>query len=151
MSDAVVLAMQLHHSCPGTSPLGVMYRTLRSRGIEVCYVPLPSRTCGYVDCHRGRHVIMVNADDPRARQNFTIAHELYHILAGHEPSMLFDEGDYSDPEERAANKFAACLLMPPGPVRRMIDRGCSAVDIARVFHVSIDAAQRRIAELRHMT
>jgi len=65
--------------------------------------------------------ILVNDTDPYARQRFTIAHELGHYVLHHN-----DESDgvfisfrgASNPEERAANRFAADLLMPKDILRK---------------------------------
>lgn len=59
---------------------------------------------GFTVRHNGRAVIVYNERSPRTRQRFTLAHELGHIILGHE-----DDGPGSDAE---ADCFARNLLMP---------------------------------------
>nr|WP_243239829.1 ImmA/IrrE family metallo-endopeptidase [Sulfobacillus harzensis] len=82
------------------------------------------------------HVIYVRATDPPARQRFTIAHELGHYLLqirgvrdntelnaierGNVEALYRRAGQVDD-EERAANAFAASLLMPAPILRKLGD------------------------------
>jgi Zn-dependent peptidase ImmA (M78 family) len=69
-------------------------------------------------------VIEVNANDVRMRQRFTIAHEIGHHALGHGEGKrdTIDEFSLSNtsPVERAANQFAAELLMPESRIRNLI-------------------------------
>lgn len=58
-------------------------------------------------------VIVVKKQDAEARQSFTLMHELGHVLL-HRMSSVDDEADMRAAQgvERAANQFAAHLLMP---------------------------------------
>lgn len=63
-----------------------------------------------------RPVIFVSSNVSRARQRFTTAHELGHILLGHvgRYKLVNREPDPRDtPIEQAANVFASRLLAPP--------------------------------------
>ncbi|HTU78400.1 MAG TPA: ImmA/IrrE family metallo-endopeptidase [Solirubrobacteraceae bacterium] len=74
-------------------------------------------------------VIGINADHPETRQRFTMAHELGHYLLRHheraeayEDRFHLDLAENTPPgfdwrAERAANDFAADLLMPAGSCR----------------------------------
>jgi HTH-type transcriptional regulator/antitoxin HigA len=56
---------------------------------------------------------------------FTLAHELAHILAGHQQVRVDEQGfenETGDSEEAAANAMARDWLLPPGPYRRFVDR-----------------------------
>ena len=80
-------------------------------GVDVIVLPLEKP--GYSLQFGNRHVIVVGATDRWFRSNFTIAHELGHILF---PSTL-NGGSRRD--EDAANAFAAELLMPETMIRSM--------------------------------
>lgn len=80
-------------------------------GVDVIVLPLEKP--GYSLQLGNRHVIVVGATDRWFRSNFTIAHELGHILF---PSAL-NGGSRRD--EDAANAFAAELLMPETMIRSM--------------------------------
>ncbi len=67
------------------------------------------------------HTIFINSKDIQERQNFTIAHEIGHFLLHQKKEHKYkhirfrDESDLDEKsirEEREANEFAACLLMP---------------------------------------
>ncbi|WP_294796183.1 ImmA/IrrE family metallo-endopeptidase [uncultured Fenollaria sp.] len=72
-------------------------------------------------------IIRVNKNEPIYRQRFTIAHELGHILLGHEGKSFrkLDHKEYGDFLERmnevTANSFAAELLMPEILVRLALE------------------------------
>lgn len=72
-------------------------------------------------------VIRINMSEPLVRQRFTIAHEIGHILLGHEGISYRDPNyqKYNDLIMRAneanANSFAAELLMPEILLRDVID------------------------------
>jgi Zn-dependent peptidase ImmA (M78 family) len=70
----------------------------------------------------GHFEIVVKAGEPNFRKRFTIAHEIGHIALGHlrEGQTLFRDASFNRPRdyrERAANRFAAALLMPAEYIR----------------------------------
>ena len=91
------------------------------------------------------------------RRRFTLAHELGHHLLRHSASFhldFFDAGGsagdapgYNWQHERAANEFAANLLMPAELVRRESDRLGAINQLAVVFDVSRQAMAFRLATL----
>lgn len=87
----------------------------------------------------GRPAILFNTNESASRQRFTIAHELGHFVLGHgtsprDTSQVFAS---SNPKERAANQFAAHLLMPADAIRMMVSQGhTSTNDLAGIFGVS---------------
>lgn len=72
-------------------------------------------------------LIIINKDESRPFQRFTIAHELGHIILGHEGVSFMDATceKYSDLIKRAnelsANTFATELIMPEILLRDVID------------------------------
>jgi Zn-dependent peptidase ImmA (M78 family) len=98
----------------------------------------------------GNPTIEFNGADSYTRQRFTIAHELAHFALRHGTSPRdypnsFNAGT-NDPKERAANQFAAEILMPEQTVRNVIMRGyASSVDeLASMFGVSTLAMGYRL-------
>ena len=98
-------------------------------------------------------LIFVNARHPTPRSLFTLAHELGHLLIGHDSSIALD-GDLSgsDQTERQANAFAAAFLMPANEVDRYIKQyGRTAESLARMvydFGVSFESLIFRLHNLR---
>jgi Zn-dependent peptidase ImmA (M78 family) len=116
---------------------------------------------------RGR--LWVNQLDPPVRQRFTIAHELGHWFLGHletsravtdlspafGPAWAFRAAPVHTPlppRERAANRFAAALLMPRPLLLDWVERDPRTLThpdaLARVFDVSVQALRIRLDELR---
>lgn len=70
-------------------------------------------------------LILVATSHLPARQRFTIAHELGHLLAGDDQGVhldrdIFDRTQAREPSERRANAFAAAFLMPEDDVRQAV-------------------------------
>lgn len=101
----------------------------------------------------GRWTIIVNRDATAGRQRFSLAHEFKHVLDHPARSDLYrDRAGRSAhfQAERAADCFAAALLMPRAWVKRAF-YGEGIRDermLARVFNVSVAAMRVRVEELR---
>lgn len=98
----------------------------------------------------GRDVIVLDASAYWFRENFSIAHELAHILLGHLDTL--GEQACSDKEaERSANTFAADLLTPASEMRKVSWATASSRDVAEFVWeagVSTAAARTRVKALR---
>lgn len=101
-------------------------------------------------------VIGVNDLQSVARQRFTISHELGHYLLDHHDRFHIDLGPsaehgtppgYDWRSERAANDFAAELLMPAAMVHQAFDEQLSVKELAETFAVSELAMGYRLANL----
>lgn len=100
----------------------------------------------------GRWSIIVNSDDTLGRQRFSLAHEFKHVLDHPNANRVYrDRADRSGhaQAERAADCFAAALLMPKAWVKRAFyDHGIRDDRmLARQFGVSVTAMRFRINEL----
>jgi Zn-dependent peptidase ImmA (M78 family) len=92
-------------------------------GLPVFLAPLPGRIVGLAHRVNGHWYIVGSTKSQDAgRLRFTLAHELGHVLLGHEPSVD-DSTTMSTTEEdlneKAANEFAAELLVPRSHVMDM--------------------------------
>jgi hypothetical protein len=83
-------------------------------GVEVRFAEIPSLEGMYVN--RDEPLVLLGAHRPRGRQAFTCAHELGHHHFGHgtriDELRERDSPRAYDPDEYAADCFAAFLLMP---------------------------------------
>ena len=105
-------------------------------------------------------VIYVNTSQAKTRQRFTLAHELGHHLLRHADEFYVDLGGELSPNatgehpgynwraERAANEFAANLLMPSSMVRRAYLKTNDVRSLAAQFDVSPAAMGVRLTALR---
>lgn len=107
----------------------------KSLGIDVVYSNLDDETSGMIEkTNNNRYRIVVNSNHPLTRQRFTIAHELGHyfyhrhlIGDGVSDDRVYRSsasGAYANTaigrkEESQANQFAATILMPMDPIRRL--------------------------------
>jgi Zn-dependent peptidase ImmA (M78 family) len=101
--------------------------------------------------------IWLNPEDIKRRRNFTLAHELGHILLGHEKDVIdgreydtrrnITKPDKKDKREIDANEFAAELLMPENAFKKVWDDTKSIVKLSDYFDVSIAATMARREKL----
>lgn len=112
-------------------------------------------------CIPAKHWILLNSAQSMPRMRFSLAHEILHWLVEEYPdSDLHNERrdfDYlrsSDPQkrERAAEYFAAAILMPRALVRELVvkdwsDDGESLQRAARLFNVSPRAMEIRLRQI----
>ena len=97
--------------------------------------------------------ILVNDQDAKVRQRFTIAHELGHYFLHmkerdtDEPIISFRSDN--SPREREANSFAAALLVPEDLLREEYGKMVIPVSdaLADIFRVSKAAMRIRLEEL----
>lgn len=93
-------------------------------------------------------LVLVNAADVHARQRFTMAHELGHLML-HEPCQqnrdVMTDGSR---REVQANRFAADLLMPFWMLESFVSRyGASPSRLASIFEVSPQAMDIRLGAM----
>ena len=102
--------------------------------------------------------IVVNNEEAPWRINFTLAHELFHVITWDTFSpaeMEADEQLFTDIEKKA-DRFASALLLPEAEVRQELTKKImeqklplsDIVDVAREFGVSTSAILYRMANLR---
>ena len=109
---------------------------------------------GYSFQSKGSYVITVNGNDRCERQNFTICHEIAHIVLGL-PSEHGNGPSWSyakrSPNEIACDIFAAELLLPYHvfkPIAEQTDFGFAAIgQLAKRFEASLSATGSRFAAM----
>jgi Zn-dependent peptidase ImmA (M78 family) len=137
-------------------------------GAVIRYAPYDGKLSGLIHRAGGHAVIGVNSLHSAARQRFSIAHEIAHLVL-HEPELHVDEHAFvafrnpesskaSDPHEIEANQFAAALLMPPELLRQAILELGTNPDVAEAiqvlaqdFQVSEQAMTIRLTSLGWLT
>jgi transcriptional regulator with XRE-family HTH domain len=124
---------------------------LRVDVLVEAYVSDPLSGAAITD--RAFPLIFVNSQHATSRALFTLAHELGHLLIGHDGTIAVDDNfSGSSTAERQANAFAAALLMPEDQVARYInDYGRGAESLARMIYdlgVSYESLVFRLHNLR---
>lgn len=121
---------------------------------------LANGSSGQASYENGRRVIRVNPHEHEVRQRFTVAHELGHWFLGHldgggNGHVVFRDGPAQfsasvfRPKERAANQFAAELLIPLDTLDYFIMMQKGVADgytLAVMFGVSTLAIDIRVKE-----
>ena len=97
----------------------------------------------------GIPVVVYNPLSSKGRRNSDIAHELSHILLGHELSQIETIGESTflscDPQqEQEASWLAGCLLLPRGLLLKEVSAGGTADTIAKKYDVSEAMATFRV-------
>ena len=95
-------------------------------------------------------VVVLNPTESRTRQRFTLLHEFKHIVDHTTKDRLYGTDSRRDAPaaERAADYFAACVLMPKMYVKRHWGRGPRSVtSMAGLFDVSPAAMRYRLDQL----
>lgn len=132
-------------------------------GYRVIRYPIGSETfLGFALIKESDRIIFSNSSQILSREIFSIAHEMGHHklhLTNQDEAIILDD-DFSDIDEneREANHFAACLLMPVDKVAKFIrlelkDKKMvtlNGLDVARIqnaFNVSYDMALVRLKTL----
>jgi hypothetical protein len=95
-------------------------------------------------------LIIVNNAHTRTRQNNSIAHEIGHIVLGHEPAKMYVTPDglmmmseYNLSHEEEATWFAGAILVPRDAVLEVIRQGLTDVEAANQFGISVAVFQMR--------
>jgi Zn-dependent peptidase ImmA (M78 family)/DNA-binding XRE family transcriptional regulator len=156
LADLYVAQLQL-----GSQPAASLVPTLENRfGVYIWYASLTGKGSGA--CARGEfgHGILINGDEAPWRRNYSLAHELFHLLTWDH----FGAGTVAQDEnlwrnaEKLANAFASQLLLPADAVLEKFESNVhegqitylSLIEIAREFDVSTEALLWRLASLRRV-
>jgi len=113
---------------------------------------LPIPASGSSHWNGQKWVIVVNGDEPRTRQRFSLAHEFKHVMDHPFRTQLYPRCRGYLPEERwehIAHYFAASLLMPRQWIKRVwaSERMQDVADLAQLFEVSQTAMEIRLLKL----
>ena len=144
----------------GNTPAERLEEIVREKlGIELLYIDAPDEVSGASFRNERFCAILINRNHSEGRRNFSIAHELFHIL-----TWTTLHPDYVSPEEqeevtakseKLANAFASSFLMPTKPVVALWKERPKPFDLkawleeqSRQVHVSPDALFWRLVSLR---
>jgi Zn-dependent peptidase ImmA (M78 family)/DNA-binding XRE family transcriptional regulator len=103
--------------------------------------------------------VLINADEPPWRRNFSFAHELFHLLTWPYTNQTSISGvGFSDRIEKIAESFASSLLLPGDEVNRILKERetrdailyIDLVEISREFDVSAKALLWRMVNLGYI-
>lgn len=142
-------------------PLDIQRVITEIFGVEIQLESMDRNISGYLEENptKGKWIIYLNQYDNPRRRNFTMAHELAHLVLEHNSQLINgrkDEvillrSDDNDPIEREADDFAANLLMPKEDFAQAIEHGINTFEkLALHFGVSISAIKYRAYKLGYI-
>ena len=147
-----------------------VWEIARKIGARIVVESLDGDLSGFLYRDASQKIIGVNTQHASVRQNFTVAHELAHLLLHDQEQLHLDRAfstvrlrdDVSsqgvDGDEIEANLFAAEILMPEGFLRRDLS-GQRTLDLyeedlipelARKYGVSVQALMFRLQYLGYI-
>lgn len=125
-------------------------------GLNLQFENVGSAACAVAE--DGVPCILVNSEEPRWRQNFSVAHELFHLVTWRDEVLnaMGNNSKVATHAEALAEAFAAALLMPQESVELEFQAASqngkialsAIVAIARSFDVSLCACLYRLQNLR---
>ena len=102
----------------------------------------------------GKKLIILNPTHPKTRHKATLMEEISHVFLGHKPSRLAIENrdehgniiarDYNADIEEEAYATGAAALVPYAGLKRFVESGKTAAEIARHYNVSKPLVEYRI-------
>lgn len=123
----------------------------KSNDIKVFEASLDKKISGAIRYNKAtdKFEILINKDDARVRQRFTIAHEIGHFFLHKE--MLKDDEIHVDvlyrmtnEQEKEVDYFAGALLMNKTLLEKAYKDGNSITELAELFDVSVSAMTVRL-------
>lgn len=97
------------------------------------------------------HLIVVNTAHAPTRRNSDLAHEMAHVILGHEPSMMFASPasgialrTHNKEQEDEANWLAGCLLLPRDALFSIRRRRLSDEEACQEYGVSLAMLRFRL-------
>ena len=95
------------------SPINILSAALENiDDLTIIWFPMIDELSGMCAKNNNDNLICINSKHSKGRQNFTIAHELYHLLYDNNRTAFICNFNSNDENERNADKFASQLLMP---------------------------------------
>lgn len=88
--------------------------------LTIAWFPMKRSVSGCCFKNNIDSIILVNSSHSKGRQNFTLAHELYHLLADDENFFICSDG-FNDEIEERADEFASNFLMSDLALNDFID------------------------------
>ncbi len=131
------------------SPIDIFAMVQRMENVTLILHPLGTNISGYCRKYEHSNIIVINSSMTIGRQNFSLAHELYHIFFDSTmTSFVCTNFNNKAPNEQAADLFASYFLMPQNALSMLkISSPINISDIVRIeqfYHISRKATLYRL-------
>jgi Zn-dependent peptidase ImmA (M78 family)/DNA-binding XRE family transcriptional regulator len=161
IADAERLALAVSRTLDlGSRPAASLLRVLEERfRLKVFYDELGGDESAACACEAFGAAVLLNAAQAPWRRNFSLAHELFHLVTWSAVESVWPaagEPEWSERLEMLADVFASYLLLPAAEVSARLDartaegrelEGTDVIAMAREFDVSTEALAWRLVNL----
>ncbi len=140
----------------GLKPACCLSKVLEeSYGVKILYKNLVEEGSGASSIGEFGTAILINSSEVSGRRNFSVAHELFHLVTWDDTKLRTPDSEFNDTAEKLAESFASSLLLPKESLKdslkkREVDKNLSYIDliaIAREYEVSGVALLWRMCNL----
>lgn len=114
-SEIIFKAESLRRSwdIDNVSPLDILQSAMANIGnLTIVWFPMVDELSGCCRKTSDDKVICINSKHSKGRQNFTLAHEIYHLLFEDSKDSFVCNLNSDEESEKNANNFASSLLIP---------------------------------------
>lgn len=114
---------------------------LRKLNILTIFKPLSTSFYGMsLKANDNKCFILINSENAKGRQHFSIAHELFHLFYDEEPvpHVCDEHAGAKSNSEKNANKFASALLMPQEGLMAILSQEelkTKRIPISKILHI----------------
>ena len=105
------------------APLNILASTMENiNNLTILWFPMLEEISGCCAKTKKDKIICINSKHTKGNQNFTIAHELYHLIYEDDKNSFVCNFNSNDESEKNADKFAESLLIPKIALYEFIDK-----------------------------
>ena len=117
-TNDLALSLRREWGIDDYSPIDIFSLALdKMPNLTIIWMKMDDEVSGACSKQGKDSVVAINSIHSKGRQNFTLAHELYHLLYDKSNTQFFCTDDDNDEVEEEANNFASSLLMPTAALR----------------------------------
>lgn len=134
------------------SPINILNESLEQmKNLTIVWMPLNKKIKGCCTKNDKNSLIILNSILDIGNQNFTMAHELYHLLFEDSDEWIICSSDNNSESEKNANIFASHLLLPEASLYNYQEKNHikkwkieNMIACEQYYQISHDALQHRL-------
>ncbi len=131
--------------------------TNKLKNLTIVFLKMDEKISGACYRFKNQQIIFINSKHPKGRQNFTAAHEIFHLFYEN-PIFTICNVNSNDEVEKTANQFASFLLIPINALYNYKkENGIkkwdlnSIIDCEQYFQISHEALLYRLKNIGEIT
>ena len=104
-------------------PINILKESMENlKNLTIVWMPLNKEIKGCCSKNESDYLIILNSKQNLGSQNFTLAHELYHLLFEKADEWIICSDDNDSESEMNANAFASHLLLPEASLKNYCEK-----------------------------